>query len=294
MEELLPIVETLTIQYTSNQSSSITVETAKALLSAVNYCIQENAQAFDEHLPLELNKNEECKKSLTANQENHITARMAYEIGYTLVIQKVKKALSLYNNIMEDFRGYGNIAYYDTIVKGMPAFFQYYDPKFEPENHLLTLDYPTIKSVYHLNGVDAIYEYLSFIMQEQTFLQVYQDDCIVNLLKRCDENYGELLLNIPEVVFQNAIGCLIVKKPVHLLKLEPSDLSSIKNFVEGKEVAQLEEEIQLLLQSMIQVIYQGNEVLYDYLSSNVFDFAVRLLQSAENDSLKALFPIGEY
>lgn len=291
LEELLSIVEVLTIQHTSNQSSSITVETAKALLSAVNYCIQENAQTFEVHPSAQLNDDEERQNSIWTNQENHLTAKMAYEKGYNLVIQKVKRALSLYNDIMEDFRGYGNIAYYDTIVEGMPAFFQYYDPKFEPENHLLTLDYPIIKSVYHLNGVDAIYEYLSSIMLEQVFLQVYQDDCIVNLLKRYDENYRELLFNIPEVVFQNAIGCLIVKKPVAFLKLERSDLSIIKNFAEGKAVSQLEEEIQRLLRTMIQVAYQGNEALYDYLSSNVHDFAVRLLNSAENSSLEALFPV---
>lgn len=293
LEELLSIVEVLTIQYTSNQSTSITVETAKALLSAVRYCIQENAQALEFYQDLQLNDDEECKESLTSNQENHLTAKMAYEKGYNVVIQKVKKALALYNDIMEEFRWYGNIAYYDTLVKGMPAFFQYYDPKFEPENHLLTLDYPTIKSVNHLTGVDAIYEYLSYIMLEQAFLHAYQEDCIVNLLKRYDENYGELFINIPEVVFQNAIGCLIVKKPVALLKLEQSDLSIIKIFAQGKTVSQLEEEIQRLLRTMIQVAYQGNEALYDYLSSNVFDFAVRLIESTKNSSLEALFPMGE-
>lgn len=291
LEELLSIVEVLTIQYTSNQSSSITVETAKALLSAVNYCIQETAQPFEVHPSAQLNNNEERENSVSTNQENHLTAKMAYEKGYNMVIQKVKGALVLYNDIMEDFRWYENIAYYDTLVEGMPAFFQYYDPKFEPENHLLTLDYPTIKPVNHLTGVDAIYQYLRYIMLEQVFLQAYEDDCIVNLLKRYDENASKLFINISEVVFQNAIGCLIEKKPVALLKLEKSDLSSIKKFLEGKEVDQVEEEIQRLLRTMIQVAYQGNEALYDYLSSNVHDFAVRLLHSAENSSLEALFPV---
>ena len=41
MEELLPIVGKLAGQYTSNESGSVTYETANQLMGAVIYCIRE-------------------------------------------------------------------------------------------------------------------------------------------------------------------------------------------------------------------------------------------------------------
>ena len=41
MEELIPVVAMLTEKYTSKESSSVTYETARQLMGAVQFCIQE-------------------------------------------------------------------------------------------------------------------------------------------------------------------------------------------------------------------------------------------------------------
>ncbi|MBN7772945.1 DUF6179 domain-containing protein [Clostridium aminobutyricum] len=291
MEELLPLVEKLTIQYTSNESSSITYETAKMLLSAIVYCIREDAQAR-EHGDADLDPEEVHRKKLNLRMSgNNKSAKDAYEEGYGLVIKKVKKALVLYNHIMEDFRAYENIAYYDTVVKGMPAFFQYYDAKFNPENHILTLDYPTIKSVHHLSGIDAIYQYLEYIFLEQLFLKAFSEDVIIRLLKRFDENYNELFINAASIVLENAAGCFLAQKQISSLKIEKEDLTVIKEFVQGKNKAELKEKINEIIHTIIKHVYGGNTALYKYLSADADDFSVRLLTAAENNCLDSLFPV---
>ena len=103
---------------------------------------------------------------------------------------------------MERFSSYRNQALYDTVVKGLPEFFRYYDPKFQPYNHILTLDYPTLKGVEDLEGIDAIYQYLIYIQKEQEFLAEFSEQYVEEALLDYHENYEELFINIPSVVLR--------------------------------------------------------------------------------------------
>ena len=102
-----------------------------------------------------------------------MSARQAYEIGAALVEKKVRKALDLYHELLPEFEDYGNLYLHDTIIKEMPKFFQKYDVRFEPQNTILTLDYPVEKDLSQYTGIDRIYEYLKCIRQEQIFLKQY-------------------------------------------------------------------------------------------------------------------------
>ena len=82
MEELVPIVAGLADQYTSKESTSISYERANHLMEAVLYCIDQGSE-------------------LTGGRG--LTAKMAYEYGYELVIQKVKRTQEIYNGMIIDF-----------------------------------------------------------------------------------------------------------------------------------------------------------------------------------------------
>ena len=130
IEELLPVVANLVEQYTSKESTSVTYEIARQLMDAVLYCIRE----FEESL-YEIS-------SIVPLSGKEISALEAYRQGTVIVIDKVKQSKTRYDEIIESFKSYRNIAYYDTIIKGMPAFFLHYNPTLNPQDHLLTLDYP--------------------------------------------------------------------------------------------------------------------------------------------------------
>lgn len=186
MEELLAIVFLLVRKYTSNESTSVSYEKARQLMRAVTFCIEE-AEKTDSKELVVLGKQ---------------SAQEMYQRGYELVCEKTKMALELYHQIMERFSSYRNQALYDTVVQGFPKFFQYYDPKFQPQNRILTLDYPTLRSVEDLEGIDAIYQYLVYIQKEQEFLAEFPEQYVEEALLDYHENYEELFINIPSVVLR--------------------------------------------------------------------------------------------
>ena len=125
MEELVPIVAGLTEKYTSKESSSITVETARQLMGAVLYCMEQEPETAAGNLSpvaLELDPQE------------------TYERGCQIVLDKVKSCRKLWEDICRDFFSYGNRTYQETVIDGMREFFRWYDPKFCPQNEILTLD----------------------------------------------------------------------------------------------------------------------------------------------------------
>ncbi len=70
-----------------------------------------------------------------------IIAELLYKTGAGYVEEKVRKALSLYNEMLPDFACYGSRCLHDTFVLGLPGFFKWYDMKFHPQDTILTLDY---------------------------------------------------------------------------------------------------------------------------------------------------------
>ena len=185
-EELLPIVTKLAGKLTGGESTSITYEKMEQLMEAVIYCIrawereQENEQT------------EEAPKQLSLQE--------AYEKGCDCVLKKVKCSLALYNKIMTEFDAYGNQCLYDTMVKGMPEFFNWYDPKFAPQNTILTLDYPVTEDLREISGVDAIWEYLLCIREEQKYLGKLPRNYVIESLQSYCEDYEEMIENLRQIV----------------------------------------------------------------------------------------------
>lgn len=185
MEELVPIVAELSDRYTSKESSSISYETANQLMGAVVYCINEWNQA---------------KKEGTV-QRKGISAREAYNIGYDLAKQKIKDALAIYHEILAEFDSYGNIYLEETIQKGIPEFFRWYDLDFHPQDTILTLDYPVAEDVYSISGIDAIYVYLQCVQKEQRVLGKMNRSQVIDALEQYNPNYKEMLENLYVAVF---------------------------------------------------------------------------------------------
>ncbi|MDD3278522.1 MAG: DUF6179 domain-containing protein [Lachnospiraceae bacterium] len=180
MEELVPIVADLAKKCTGIDSSSITYEKANQLMEAVQYCIREterHASKADVKL---------------VNQ----SAREAYELGVRLVKQKVEAALKLYHTILPEFDSYGNYYLDQTIHKGMPEFFRWYDVVYEPQNTLLTLDYPILRDLSSLEGIDAVYQYLQCIELEQQFLGKINRKQVLRWLQEYHPDYKDMPENL--------------------------------------------------------------------------------------------------
>ena len=277
-EDLLPIVAKLTEKYTSKESTSVTYDRARKLMNAILYTIRENDT-----------KELTGKALMKKNPKDDQSAQMLYEKGKEILFEKIIAANKLYQTISMDFESYCNDCYEMTVVKGFPAFFLYYDADFEPQNHILTLDYPTMKSLGKKTGIDAIEEYLGQIQLEQQFLHAFSKTAVCHLLSRVYEEYEELIINICSCVLRNAIGNMMVQKNVSELFLEEEDYRKIEGIVRGLNQEELEVRIRGLIATLVFHVYDNNKRLCEYLYEDAGNFTVELRNAVQNNCLRAIF-----
>lgn len=280
MEELVPIVAKLTEQYTSKESSSIRFETARQLMEAAIYCIHHSEYMVD--------NNEKSSADVMVDRARHMSAKEAYERGYHILVEKVKRLNVKYSSLLSYFSWYRNQAYYDTIVKGMPAFFLYYDAKFAPQNHILTLDYPTLRFIGDVRGIDAIEIYLNYTEYEQTFLKAFPEEYILKTLELYHTNYEELLINVCSIVLRNVLVCMWIDKPISGNRFTKNEINYIREKILEKGQPGIDEIIMNLLQSLISWGYEDNKELLEYLSYDIHEFSAELWNAAQHNSVDIL------
>lgn len=280
VEDLIPIVAELTDKYTSKESTSIPYEKARQLMEAVLYCLNENEQLLDY-----------SKSSLSVTEGSRLTAKEAYDRGYQLLIIKVKQLLELYNETSRNFKDYGLRCYFDTFIKGIPAFIQHYDAKFNPQNHILTLDYPTIKPLYDYCGVDVIYLYVSYIQLEQIFLSAYPEEYVIEILIRFHEEYEELFINVCSIVLRNILGNMLIGKQLINRGFTEIHYNNIRVIVSSCSRLELKERLIKLLKILIKDAYNDNQMLFEYLVEDMEDFVVELQNVVKNNCLERLLLI---
>lgn len=272
MEELVPIVGKLAEKYTAHESSSITYEKAEQLMGAVLYCIQEFK---------EINS---C--SLALNEK--IPAQKAYKIGVAYVKEKTEKALNLYNRIMPEFCYYENQCLYDTFVKGIPEFFKWYDIQFEPQNTILTLDYPVLKDISEYTGIDKIFEFIKSISLEQKYLKLFPAGYVTNILSKINRNWKESMDNICETVFTYVIGHILTGKSLTEFVLEEADYIYMQKLFMQTALEDIKKRLEAALEIIIKNYYEGDTKLLNYLSSSIGSIVVRLKNAADNKVLDSI------
>lgn len=197
MEDLIPIAGKLAREYAGTESTSLTYERARQLMEAVLYCIRE-AEAS-------------CEGG--AALAERMSPRQAYETGAFYVKEKVKAALELYHELLPEFDSYGNVCLEDTFLKGMPEFFKWYDAKFEPQNTILTMDYPVLRDLSGMTGIDRIYEFLECIRLEQQFLKRFPREDVEAALGECRCGPGDAVENLCALVLEAAVKQLLGDGP---------------------------------------------------------------------------------
>lgn len=272
MEELIPLVKELCDRYTGKESTSVTYEAAQQLMEAVLYCIHETAGDVD----------------AAGVSDGRRTARMAYEYGYELAVRKVGQARELYNRMAEIFRSYGNKAYEETFRHGIPAFFLWYDVRLKPQDHIITMDYPVMKNLEGLCGIDAIWEYLRCLEAEQTFLARFPEDYIrqVNVARCAD--YEEYYINPCRVMLRHVLCCMLADIPADKIRFGEEDYMRLKEEVQSQDREGLKRKLTCLLHVLVKQKYCGDEKLSGYLEYDMADLAFELQNAASHGCLPAV------
>ena len=261
MEELLPVVIKLAEKYTGLESTSITWEKAKQLMDAVLYCIHE----------LEM----ESKTAVTGQRPE---AGQAYEMGLGYVKRKVQTSLKLYNEMLGEFCCFDNQCLYDTVVKGIPEFFKWYDVRFAPQNTILTLDYPVLEDLTLLEGVDRIYAYLRCIRLEQIFLAKFPEEYVKQVLRRYDPGWKEMVDNLCEILYTAVVMRML--EGTGALPGTSADGSGangrIREILLQTDPAALKKYVLQMTEEMVRKEYDREEGLLSYLKTALDQILARL------------------
>lgn len=269
MEELVPLVAKLSEKYSSKESTSVSYETARQLMEAVMYCINE------------------CASGQTIVSSQRLMAAEAYQYGYEALVEKVKRTQAVYNKMIVDFCGYGNRNYEATVEKAIPGFFLYYDAQFAPQETIITMDYPTICPVLEKCGIDAIETYVKYIFYEQKFMGAFQRQYIYEVLGRDHADHKNGFDNICRVILRHVLGHLLIKKGFREEAGE-QDYEKLSDLVIGSSGQRLREILTGLLEQLIIEKYDADMGMRDYLACDLDDFVVEMQNAAEHDVMQQM------
>lgn len=304
-EELVSVVGKLAEKYTSGESTSVTYETAEKLMGAVLYCIREAEQDLaagkesredifceggesEAHAGAGTGKRTEGQAGEKLTVQEEMTAEQKYEKGLVCVEEKTKRALALYNEMLPDFLSYENRCLYDTVVKGLPEFFKWYDVRFEPQNTIITLDYPVLRDLSGYSGIDRIFEFIRYIRLEQEFLGAFPTTCVTGWLKKYNREYRETADNICEIVLGFLFGHFLVGKALED-ELDEADYLRIQQIFMKRDLCDIME----LLRDAVDVFAEkcggdSRGLLAAYLSGAVENLAVRMKNAAAHGVLRRM------
>ncbi|MGN0152484.1 MAG: DUF6179 domain-containing protein [Wujia sp.] len=283
MEELIPIVAYLTEKYTSGESTSITYERASQFMEAVIYCIRE----YEEYEHSANDNDEKYDRENSLEETENISAFDAYRTGYDRVVLKAKKAQKQYNQMVMLFRDYGNENYSDTVLKGIPAFFKLYDPRFAPQENIITMDYPILYRMRNVSGIDAIEKYIACIDLEQQFMGAFPEGYVRRVLTGYQENYRKQFYNLCSIFLRHILGNILIGKK---LGKDPdkADYDILKGIVDGQTRDQLKTVLDAAIIQMVSEKWHGSQAMAKYLSLDIDDFVTELMLGAENNTLEKI------
>lgn len=271
LEELLPIVGRLAERYTGTDSTSVSYEKAEQLMGAVLYCMQEA----------------ELESSQAAAAQG-TSARQMYEAGKAAVERKVKRALELYHKLLPEFSDYGSPYLADTVLKGMPKFFRWYNMEFEPQNTILTLDYPVLRDLSPYTGIDRIYEFLVCVDREQEFLKAFPQGMVRGLLRFRFGEEEDFADNVCEEVLLVMAMHILAGKPLGEKMLSEKDCLFVKSRLGEMELAEVKSHLLEALEKFTEAYCKNSGALFAYLENGVNNIAVRLKNSTCNFSSSVL------
>lgn len=278
MEELLPLVARLAAKYTSGESTSVTYEAAGQLMEAVCYCIRENGKDS------KAAKNSEEKQECELLEKQKIAAEESYRQGYERVLEKTRRAQEIYNELITDFQAYGNENYRDTVLAALPAFFMKYDPRFAPQETIIGLDYPTLRTVLEETGIDAVERYIEFIVLEQRFLRKFSDEMVMKLLTRFSGEYRTLYFNLCSVVLRHVLAAgLLGRQPRE--RLSEDEYTALGRICAGRDKNELAELLQRLTENLAASGWEGDAELLWYLRGDTENFAAELSEGVKWSAL---------
>lgn len=261
LDEVLPLLAKRVRKYTSAESTSVTNETARQILLSILYCLEDT----------------------NASSMNLITGTESVEERFSSGLKHKQQLLVESRYLLEHIQAHllpiENDVYKRTILTGIPPFFHDYDVYFGAHLSPGSIDYPLCLEIEGLTGIDFIAEYLHRFHLEETFLSYFSVSVIREVLRGYHSDFENLLVNIFQIVFQNAIGCVLCNTSVYMLDIHPRIRSRLYRHLSAFTKVQLKRLLRTALAHLIlELSLEKEDELVSFLSCALELFQESLYQ----------------
>jgi len=272
----IPLLAKQTERYTKGKSSSVRVENAQSILQSLLYTVG----VCLKNLP-------DAGQSLTMLKETPLEE--LFEQGKTIIAKEILSAKRLLRTANTNSIVTSNIAYNDTLFKGLHMFFALYDADFAAHETPGSIDYPLAVGITNLTGIEYIHQYLKILYIENQFCRKFGSICVDNLLDGYSPGSRNLLINIYEQALINALGCELRRKNLLVLHISEADRQYLQQDLEKLTAAKLRE---VLLSAALQVCHKlgiADGMLHEHITQSVDLLVPRLQNVLENKRLESFF-----
>lgn len=200
-------------KYTGELSSSVKTESAKNINNS-------NLWVIGLYL-----KTKKLKESLDILKNEDIIKIYNYEKN--ILDNYISKTKFFYSMMKNSFIKNDNYFYNATLKDGIKGFFKIYNKSYDAKNICITVDYEAFLEKPKLYGIEFINKYLEYINYENIFCKKFNEEKIVNLLKKVYKKYEDLPINIFEIVFMSSLLCKYQNLNVLSLDIDKINIQSI-------------------------------------------------------------------
>jgi len=260
--------------FTSGESSSLPLLTAKELLTSMLYV-------------LELDLDELCESELRRLALCDLEA--AFEQGLVRVKEKAKQAKQLWEEVCLSTPLLKSVALKDTL-NALEAFISGYDYRFFAARLECMIDYPLSKPVSEsIQGIDYINEYLSRLVLENSFMGRFELEQVKSLMKAVSPDYRILVINLFEQVATNAIGLALVEGNVFGLSVSEEQRIQIAEEFKGLSARKAKQRLSDANKELCRVLKIQDKALQDYLEELAIGLYPRIKAVSAFGGLAGIF-----
>ena len=210
-------------RYTTGKSSSIQVHIGEKILLSIYYILGLSFKSID------------FSYDAVNYLQNNPMIKI-YEEGKNILDNLLIESKNLLTLVKNSKLKISNYSYNDTIDDGIDTFFNRYNDEFFAYETPAMIDYQLATSSIDTDGVEYIHEYLDNLLFENIFCNYYNIDSVNNILDSIEDS-DHLLINVFQIVLNNAIACKLLNKPNRSIELSSKDIDILTNlFCEQEEM----------------------------------------------------------
>lgn len=273
--QVIQLLDERIYKYNGADSSSIRKEIMEDINNSNYYTISVQLKTF---------KNpDEAVKEIKETALRDIYYKGRKRIDRILEIIKV-----MYIKVKRNILKTKNYTYNDTIIGGIQGFLKIYNPDFMAHDMKITADYPLYNNLIgKVEGAEFIKEYINSIYLENKFCNKFSNNKIECLLYGYSVEYENLIINIFEIVFLEAIACKLVKRNIYDLEISEIELNEIYELL--KNETDVEELIRNAYKEICNEIIQENQELQKYIEKNLSYIVQVVINGIKQKTLDKVF-----